>query len=318
MAVSRRQFIIAAASASAVGGVAAFISTGDTKPALVWRGAALGGEARVSLYGTDQDTARHALSAVSQEIERLEQIFSLHRQDSELSHLNRSKHLTNPSRDLVDLLHSTNHWRTRTEGAFDPTVQPLWRALAENKPVSPVMIAAIGTKIEIQNSTISIDADGALTLNGIAQGRIADRLTEILASFGFADVVIDAGELRLPGKNRRAVGIPAAKAAVSVAEVAIATSEPKTLVFDAKGLRHHLINPRAGDCPRHWQSISVFAPSAEMADALSTAFAVLPHEAVADMAASIGDCAVIGRDRKGRIRRFGDSSLTGERSRPIV
>jgi thiamine biosynthesis lipoprotein len=148
-------------------------------------------------------------------------------------------------------------------------------------------------------------------LNGIAQGRIADRVTDILIGHGFTDVVIDAGELRLPGTTRRAVGIPAAKAAVSVAGVAIATSEPKTLVFDTKTFRHHLIDPHTGESPRHWLSLSVFAPNAEAADALSTAFAVLPYEAVADLVAAIGDVAVIGADARDRIRRMGDLRLTG-------
>jgi thiamine biosynthesis lipoprotein len=107
------------------------------------------------------------------------------------------------------------------------------------------------------------------------------------------------------------VGIPAAKAAVSVAGVAIATSEPKTLVFDTKSFRHHLIDPRTGESPRHWLSLSVFAPTAEMADALSTAFAILPYEAVADFVASIGGVAVIGADAKDRVRRMGDLRLAG-------
>jgi thiamine biosynthesis lipoprotein ApbE len=48
-----------------------------------------------------------------------------------------------------------------------------------------------------------------------------------------------------------------------------------------------------------------------MADALSTAFAVLPYEAVADLVATIGDVAIIGSDARDRIRRMGDLRLTG-------
>ncbi|MCU0786467.1 MAG: FAD:protein FMN transferase, partial [Verrucomicrobia bacterium] len=172
-------------------------------------------------------------------------------------------------------------------------------------------IALAGTPIRIRPEEVALQNGASVTLNGIAQGRIADRVTEILAAHGFTDVVIDAGELRLPGTHRRAVGIPAAKAAVSVAGVAIATSEPKTLVFDPTSFRHHLIDPRTGESPRHWLSLSVFAPTAEMADALSTAFVILPHEAVADLVASIGGIAVIGADAKDRVRRMGDLRLTG-------
>ncbi|MBU1211143.1 MAG: FAD:protein FMN transferase [Alphaproteobacteria bacterium] len=314
MTMTRRKFLVTAVAAGSVGGLGALIASGDARPGLVWRGSAMGGEARVSLYGADTDAARSALGAVANEIERLEDIFSLHRETSELRRLNRDGRIESASRDLADLIGSALRWREATGGAFDPTVQPLWQAAADGIAPTPELVAKTGAAVAIGGAAISIPPGAGLTLNGIAQGRIADRVTELLLAHGFNDVVVDAGELRLPGKERRAVGIPAAKAAVSVAEVAIATSEPKTLVFDHNSWRHHLIDPRTGASPRHWESISVFAPTAEAADALSTAFAVLPQEAVADLTSTIGDIAVIGADGKGRVRRFGDLSLTGART----
>lgn len=311
MTLTRRQFVVAGIAAGVVGGTGALVATGDTQPVFVWRGAALGGEARVSLYGMDREAAQSALEAVAREIQRLEDIFSLHRTSSELSRLNRDGSIDAPSGELVAVLRSAVDWRARTHGAFDPTVQPLWQAAADGRAPSREMLVLAGSSVDIRPERIALQPGAALTLNGIAQGRIADRVTEILVGHGFRDVVIDAGELRLPGTTRRAVGIPAAKAAVSVAGVAIATSEPKTLIFDAKTFRHHLIDPHTGESPRHWLSLSVFAPTAEMADALSTAFAVLPHEAVADLVATIGDVAVIGADARDRIRRMGDLRLAG-------
>lgn len=311
MPQSRRTFIVTAFAAGLAGGGGLLVGTGEKRPALVWRGTALGGEARVSLYGPDPAAAKGALDAVAAEIDRLEQVFSLHRAASELSRLNRDGALDAPSRDLVEVAKSAIGWRERTGGAFDPTIQPIWLAAAAGNPATADLRALAGTPVAITPSRISLAPGCALTFNGIAQGRITDRVTEILSHHGFTDVVVDAGELRLPGRTRRAVGIPAAKVAVSVAEVAIATSEPKSMVLDPRGFRHHLIDPRTGDSPRHWQSISVFAPTAETADALSTAFAVMPNDAVADLAASIADVAIIGADWKGRVRRYGDASMMG-------
>lgn len=311
MQMTRRKFLVAAASVGAVGSTGALMANGDTAPRFDWRGSALGGEARVSLYVADPDAAHEALAAVAREIERLETIFSLYRPESQLSRLNATGQLDTPSRDLEDVLRAAIEWRNITGGAFDPTIQTVWRAVADGSEISPELLATIGAKVSIKDGAIALADGSALTLNGIAQGRIADRVTKLLVSRGFTDVIVDAGELRLPGKQPRAVGIPAAKAAVSVAGVAIATSEPKTLVFDQRTWRHHLIDPRTGQSPQHWQSISVFARDAQTADALSTAFAVLPFDAVADLSATIGDNAVIGRDRKGRIRSFGDPTLTG-------
>ena len=75
MELTRRRLIVCALAAGAIGGVGALVATGDKKPGYVWRGSALGGEARVSLYGTEPETARKALEAIAQEIERLESLF---------------------------------------------------------------------------------------------------------------------------------------------------------------------------------------------------------------------------------------------------
>lgn len=310
MQLSRRRLIITAAAAGTAGALGVFISNGDEAPSHVWRGAALGGEARVSLYGTDKDTAVKALSDVAREIERLENIFSLHRDDSELSRLNSAGRLSGASSDLVEVLAAADVWRTKTSGAFNPLVQSIWQAAAKGFDASPEMLLSAQSNVMIGNEIV-LPPGARATLNGIAQGHIADRITELLRNHGFDNVVIDAGELRIPGQHRRAVGIPALKSAISVAEVAIATSEPKALVFDVKTFRHHLIDPKSGQSPRYWESISVLAPTAMTADALSTALAVMPHEAVADLVPSLPDVAVIGADAKGRIRLFGSRKLLG-------
>lgn len=310
MQLSRRKFLVTAAAIGTAGGVGAFISNGDEAPSHVWRGAALGGEARIALYATDKDMAAKALFAVAGEIERLENIFSLHREESELSRLNSAGHLSAASSDLVEVLAAASVWRTKTGGAFNPLVQPMWQSAARGHDATPEMLRSAQGNINIADKIVLPEGTRA-TLNGIAQGHIADRITDLLRGYGFDNVVIDAGELRIPGRSRRAVGIPALKSAISVAEVAIATSEPKALVFDVKTFRHHLIDPKSGQSPRYWESISVLAPAAMTADALSTAFAVMPHEAVGDLVPSLPDVAVIGADARGRVRLFGSRKLLG-------
>lgn len=310
MSLSRRKFLVYAASAGAACGAGAIVATGDAAPTFVWRGSALGGEAKVALYGADAVQARDALQEVASEIERLENIFSLHRESSEISRLNAQGHLEGAAQDLVDVLRAAAIWRRKTEGAFNPLVQPLWKAAATGAAIAEPMLESVRGEITV-GAQVLLPPRSQVTLNGIAQGRIADRVTELLLRHGFDDVVIDAGELRIPGRGRRAVGIPALKSAISVGEVAIATSEPRALVFDTRTFRHHLIDPGTGLSPRHWESISVLAPTAETADALSTAFAILPHEAVGDLVATLSDVAVIGADAKGRVRTFGGRKLLG-------
>ena len=54
-----------------------------------WEGAALGSRATIILYHPDASIAREAIRQSVAEIERLERIFSLYRNDSALSRLNR-------------------------------------------------------------------------------------------------------------------------------------------------------------------------------------------------------------------------------------
>jgi thiamine biosynthesis lipoprotein len=204
MKLTRRKFMVTAFAAGLAGGR-------RTDPE--WRPAAMRSSARIGARRRSarvtcragQDAAKSALDAVASEIERLESIFSLHRTSSELSQLNASGTLATPSRDMIDLVRSAVDWRSRSSGAFDPTVQPLWQAASAGREISSETLAKAGTPIAINDQGIALAPGAALTLNGIAQGRIADRVTEILAAHGFNDVVIDAGELRIPGTVRRAV-----------------------------------------------------------------------------------------------------------------
>ena len=121
----------------------------------------------------------------------------------------------------------------------------------------------------------------ALTLNGIAQGIIADRVAALLVRRGFAAPRIDTGEMRLPGPDRRRLRLPAAGVEIEVADCAVATSAPDALRFPGSG--HHLFDPRTGRCPELWRSVTVIAPTAADADALSTAFAVSTPERIGDL-----------------------------------
>lgn len=302
MRLTRRRFLLAAVAAGALGRVA--------PERWEWRGSAMGAEARIVLAGP-RDEAEAALAAVIAEIDRLENLFSLHRPDSQLSRLNATGTLPAPARDLREVLAASARWKHRTEGAFDVAVQPLWRRWtrggtgAEETALARVREARIG----LAPGRVTLSPGAALTLNGIAQGTVADRVTAVLARHGFAAPVLDAGEMRLPGPERRRVHLPGAGLRLALAEAAVATSAPGALVFDPDGWRHHLFDPRTGASPGWWRSVTVVAPTAEAADALSTAFAVSPPEMVGDMAAGLDDIAVVAASRAGETRLFGRRRL---------
>jgi thiamine biosynthesis lipoprotein len=111
----------------------------------------------------------------------------------------------------------------------------------------------------------------ALTLNGIGQGFVADCVAALLEAEGLTDILIDTGEMRAL-EDRAWPVRTAGGASVPLAGRALATSAPRGTCFDADGQDGHILDPRTGaPASSAWAQVSVPAPSAALADALSTA-----------------------------------------------
>jgi thiamine biosynthesis lipoprotein len=126
----------------------------------------------------------------------------------------------------------------------------------------------------------------ALTLNGIAQGYVTDRVVGILRAGGIASSLVDMGEIRAIGSGpggrpwRAGLAAPdkpdAISEALDLVDSAVATSSGKGFNFDRAGLFGHLLDPRSGRANGRYSSVTVIAPTAMEADALSTAFSLMP------------------------------------------
>ncbi len=75
---------------------------------------------------------------------------------------------------------------------------------------------------------------------------------------------------------------------IDLVDAAIAASAGHGFVFDPSGRHHHLIDPRSGESPHRWQSVSVIADTATTADALSTAFSCMERSAIGRVADPFG------------------------------
>jgi len=277
--LSRRRFMTISAAILAAGPVRA-------APVTRWTGVALG--ARTSITFAHPEAAR-LVAAARDEIARLGSIFSLYRADSALSHLNRDGVLAAPPLELFECLGIASRVHAATGGAFDPTVQPLWTAYAQafaggRAPDGAALDAARGRvgweAVEVTPGRIAFARPGmAVTLNGIAQGYIADRVTRLLEAEGLRDILVDTGELRalggMPDGGDWTVQLPDGRR-TGLRNRALATSAALGTVFDADGRVGHILDPRSG---RHvaasGRSVTVTAPTAALADALSTALCVL-------------------------------------------
>jgi len=255
----------------------------------LWTGQALGARASIRL---DHPDGAAIAACVLAEIDRLEDILSLYRPDSALSRLNRHGHLDAPPFELLECLAIAGAVHQASGGRFDPTVQPLWALWAEaaamgRRPEAQAREAALRRTgwdgLRMDSAAITLRPGMALTLNGIGQGYVADRVAALLAAEGLDDILIDTGELRAIGGQPGGGGWPVRllpQGQVALHQRALATSAPRGTTFDAAGLDGHVLDPNSGQpCAPRWQAVSVSAPTAAVADALSTAACLMPDRA---------------------------------------
>ena len=195
--LTRRRFLTISAAAAALPARAGVPETAR------WRGQALGAGASMTLAGLDEAAAAPVFAAVEAELARLEKIFSLYREDSDLSRLNRTGNLTAPPLEMLEVLALSDRLNRATGGAFDPSVQPLWQALAAGRGLDDRARAG-WEHVHFDAGEVRLARPGmALTFNGIAQGYITDRIAALLAVRG-ADRSADRhGRGRGPRPARR-------------------------------------------------------------------------------------------------------------------
>ena len=290
-----------------------------------WEGQVMGAPARLLLHCEDERRGRELVAAALAEMRRIEAIFSLYRPDSAVSELNRTGALAAPPADLVALLRLSQHVHVATNGAFDPSVQPLWTLYRDHfakghpDPSGPPpqvvreRLALTGlANVVVDENRIAFRRKGmALTFNGIAQGYATDRVVDILREGGMAHSLVDMGEPRALGARPDGtpwrVGIEdgAAGETIDIADRAVATSAGMGFVFDPLGRFTHLLDPRSGRAAPFQQAVTVIADQAALADALSTAFAWLtPDEINATLTA-------LGTGRARVLTREGSLHSTG-------
>ncbi len=316
--LGRRRFI---AIAAAVGTTPLWATAGAADDGIVeWRGVALGAAARIRLAHPDRAAGQALLARCVAEARRLERVFSLYRADSEICRLNAARTLAPPAFEMVELLSYAAQVSAASGGAFDVTVQPLWQLYRAHfaqhgaDPAGPDVGAVLPLvdwqAVSVAADRIDLRRPGmAITLNGIAQGYITDRVAELLRGEGMTSVLVDLGETRALGARpeggpwRAGLADPARPdrigARLGLRDVALATSGGYATPFDAAGRFNHLLDPRSGRSAPARRAVSVLAPRATIADAASTALALLPEAEAPALLRKLGARAAYIQDGSG-------------------
>lgn len=283
MTISRRRFISISA------GMALATKAGTVAAAhgpVIWRGVVLGADAQLVIAGLPEKEARRMIDLALAEANRLEDIFSLYRNHSALARLNQDGRLRAPPAEMLSLCSTADAVHKATGGLFDPTIQPLWLAYAENRGhVSENQLATVRRlvgwdRVRFAPEQIAFEWPGmALSFNGIAQGYITDRIADLLKAEGLSNAIVKMGEIQALGSDANGkpweisvanYGKNNTDRKVQLGERAIATSSGSGTTFD--GSISHILDPRSGrPAQSRWRQVSITHSSATIADGLSTA-----------------------------------------------
>jgi thiamine biosynthesis lipoprotein len=294
----RRALRIFAAVAGLPVLVAAVRATAPKGRFYTWSGEVLDAASELTLWHTDASLAQRTIGRVRDEIERFERIFSLYRGDSEISRLNAAGKLVKPSPELRGLVDQSQRFGELSGGAFDISVQPLWRLYEAHFWSHSVIQPDIVTRARevacalvdyrmIDSGAASIAfarSNMAITLNSLAQGYVTDFVADMLRNEGFESAVVDLGEFRTLGRHPDGrpwrLGIRDGRTSdkldrmVELDNMALAVSGGYGTTFEPSGRFNHIFDPHTGASANNLVDVAVIGPRATAANGLSTAICV--------------------------------------------
>lgn len=210
------------------------------------------------------------------------------------SEVNRWRQIDQPqtvvvSPALAELLEFSQTLKHRTQGGFDPAVGGLLEAAGYDdqyslKPKHPLAWQAPNWELQPPN-ILKVSGPLVIDIGGFGKGYWIDQLSQQLIEAGFPHHLVDGGgdmfattktdgtgwrvAIEFPGKPDEALDI------VTLQNQALAVSDTLKRNW---GEWNHVVDPRSRQPSHQWISAAVIAPSAMVADALTTALMVSPTD----------------------------------------
>lgn len=265
----------------------------------------MGVDFNITVVSADEEIGYINIEEIAEEIRRIESLINPSDENSELAKINRNAGIApvKVSSELYTLIERAKQVSEITGGAFDissAVLQEVWKFdgsmsyIPSSEEISK-LVSLVGNQkivLDASESTIFLMEKGMkINFDSFGKGYAMDKAKELIASKGVQAGVIDAaGKLITWGTRATGekwlLGIANPLSAdtifswMPVEESAAVTSGNLEEFITFKGLKYSsIIDPRTGFPSTGVKSVSVFAKSAELCDALSTAVHVLGIDA---------------------------------------
>lgn len=313
------------------------IEAATVKNEYVLSGKTMGTVYNITVVSMDPVDCNVLKARIDERLRQINMSMSTYNKDSEISRFNSLEKTGvkfGVSADFLNVMRVSQRLFQLSEGAWDPTVNPLvelWgfrKKRIEPKIPDRFEIEKTLSKIGFQNIKVSEKgfllknmASVELDLASIAKGYGVDQISELLEKDGFEDFLVEiGGEVYAHGRAKTGknwvVGIntPRKDAAynevyktVSIRNMGFATSGNYRQFFEIDGKRYsHILDPRTGfPVSNTIVSVSVQAQNCTLADGLATAIIVMGTEKGLELVKRLdGVDAIIIEDNNGRLKEY--------------
>ena len=277
----------------------------------------------------DAATTQRLFVAAVDEIKRIESLMTTWRPDSEVSLVNAGagKAPVKVGAETFAVIKEAVHTSEISEGTFDITFEVLhglWKFDEDLDPHPPSdaqikaklpLLSYKHIKLDPAAQTVFLDKPGVrISLGGIAKGYAVDRAAKVLEAGGLTAYFVQAGgDLYTHGKKpdgsewqagirdpRGQDGSYFAMLPVSDHAFSTAGDYERSYVLDGKRY-HHIIDPRTGYPATASRSVTIWAPSAFLADAIDDAVFILGPEKGLKLVESLDDVGAVIVDAKNNL-----------------
>ncbi len=287
----------------------------------------MGSRFDITVVAVDSIEANKNINLAINEISRIERLISSWDKNSQTSEINRNAGI-NPikvDKELFNLIERALGISKLTDGAFDisyASMDRIWKfdgsmeAMPTKQEVN-ASVSKVGFKniiLDKTNSTVFLKNKGMkIGFGAIGKGYAADKAKDLLISAGVTSGIINAsGDMNTWGKQpsgeewKVAITNPINKSKVfallPITNGAVVTSGDYEKYVKFDNTRYsHIIDPRTGYPASGIISVTVFAPKAELADALATSIFVMGIDSGLDRINQLPKIECIIIDTEGNI-----------------